>query len=242
MSKEIESLKRIETTFSMNKQGKESVYREYTNSIYLYYEDFDLVLKGLQRLEAIEKGKNTDIIDNYMAFKNDNTNPSEALECLEKLKGMEISSMPFSDEYGTQEVDLNDIRKVGSQLNTDFREYTATIKQALLKAQEQNSTNLLMQELDCKDFADLRKYARCGYEKINKQYLKWEDLEFKEVGQKQIIKVKKNDNLYILKYYISVFDEELIEILANDWTFITGLSNRKYDKQFFNDLHLEVEE
>lgn len=68
----------------------------------------------------------------------DNAEPSEALECLEKLKGMEISSMPFSDEYGTQEVDLNDIRKVGSQLNTDFREYTATIKQALLKAQEFN--------------------------------------------------------------------------------------------------------
>ncbi len=69
----------------------------------------------------------------------DNANPSEALECLDKLKGMEISSMPFSDEYGTQEVDLNDIRKVGSQLNTDFREYTATIKQALLKAQEQEA-------------------------------------------------------------------------------------------------------
>ena len=61
---------------------------------------------------------------------------SEALECLEKLKGMEISSMPFSDEYGTQEVDLNDIRKVGSQLNTDFREYTDTIKQTLIKAQD----------------------------------------------------------------------------------------------------------
>ena len=133
-------------------------------------------------------------------------------------------------------------------------------------AEQPNSTNLLMQELDCKDFAELRKYARCGYERLNnfkgskevkieipesslmdynpvKHYLKWEDLEFKEAGQKQIIKVKKNDNLYILKYYISVFDEELIEILANDWTFITGLSNRKYDKQFFNDLHLErVEE
>ena len=68
----------------------------------------------------------------------DNANPSEALECLEKLKGMEISSMPFSDEYGTQEVDLNDIRKVGSQLNTDFREYTATIEQALLKAQKEH--------------------------------------------------------------------------------------------------------
>ena len=81
---------------------------------------YEIIFNALKRLEAI-----------------DNSNPSEALECLEKLKGMEISSMPFSDEYGTQEVDLNDIRKVGSQLNTDFREYTTTIKQALLKGQEQ---------------------------------------------------------------------------------------------------------
>ena len=80
---------------------------------------YEIIFNALKRLEAI-----------------DNSNPSEALECLEKLKGMEISSMPFSDEYGTQEVDLNDIRKVGSQLNTDFREYTTTIKQALLKAQK----------------------------------------------------------------------------------------------------------
>ena len=76
----------------------------------------------------------------------DNANPSEALECLEKLKGMEISSMPFSDEYGTQEVDLNDIRKVGSQLNTDFREYTATIEQALLKAQKEHKALEIIKE------------------------------------------------------------------------------------------------
>lgn len=77
---------------------------------------YEIIFNALKRLEAI-----------------DNSNHSEALECLEKLKGMEISSMPFSDEYGTQEVDLNDIRKVGSQLNTDFREYTTTIKQALIQ-------------------------------------------------------------------------------------------------------------
>ncbi len=98
--------------------------------VYFSKNNLLIIETALQRLEAI-----------------DNANPSEALECLEKLKGMEISSMPFSDEYGTQEVDLNDIRKVGSQLNTDFREYTATIKQALLKIQEP------------------------------KHYLKWEDLE-----------------------------------------------------------------
>lgn len=69
---EIEALKRIETTFSMNKQGKESAYREYTNSIYPYYDDFDLVLSALKRLKAIENSK-----------------PSKALKCLELLGDFE---------------------------------------------------------------------------------------------------------------------------------------------------------
>lgn len=114
--------------------GRITLHTEYDNDgsydSLNFEDDCKLVDEALERLESI-----------------DNSNPSEALECLEKLKGMEISSMPFSDEYGTQEVDLNDIRKVGSQLNTDFREYTATIKQALLKAQEQEKENELLKEI-----------------------------------------------------------------------------------------------
>ena len=107
MSKEIESLKRIETTFSMNKQGKESAYRGYTNSFYPYYEDFDLVLKALQSLEAI-----------------DNSSPSEALECLEKV----YSRLPQWDL--SRNVDQCNI-----------------IKQALLKQQEQEKENELLKEI-----------------------------------------------------------------------------------------------
>lgn len=54
---EFEALKRIETTFSLNKEGKASVYREYTNSIYPYYEDFNLVLNALNELKAIKEAK-----------------------------------------------------------------------------------------------------------------------------------------------------------------------------------------
>ena len=149
--------------------------------------DFEIVESALNRLETI-----------------DNAEPSEALECLEKLNGMEISSMPFSDEYGTQEVDLNDIRKVGSQLNTDFREYIDTIKQALLKAQEP------------------------------KQYLKWEDLEFKEKTSR--IEVKLNETLYSLscvkRQYL-----DFVYLINNDSQIRLNSAN---DIQFFNDLHLEV--
>ena len=74
----------------------------------------------------------------------DNAEPSEALKCLEKV----YSRLPQWDL--SRNVDQCNI-----------------IKQALIKAEkEHNSVNLLMQELDCKDFADLRKYARCGYEKL----------------------------------------------------------------------------
>lgn len=83
-------------------------------------EDYEVVKQALLELKSIKEA-----------------NPSEALECLKKLNGMEISSMPFKDDYGIEEVDLNDIRKVGSQLNTDFRENIDTIKQALLKAEKE---------------------------------------------------------------------------------------------------------
>lgn len=82
------------------------------------------VEQALQRLEAIEKGKNTDIIDNYMAFKNDNANPSEALKCLERI----------DKEYLTIE-------------SKDFDNCFNTIKQALLKAQEQEKENELLKEI-----------------------------------------------------------------------------------------------
>ena len=82
----------------------------------------------------------------------DNSNPSEALECWENMQG-----------------------RIACYISTI--EYT-TIKQALLKAEkEHNSVTLLMQELDCKDFAELRKYARCGYEKLNKKDLHLERVE-----------------------------------------------------------------
>lgn len=64
------------------------------------------------------KGKNTDIIDNYMAFKNDNSEPSEALKCLERIG---------AEKLARGELIRND-DKVEPYLNT--------IKQALLKAQE----------------------------------------------------------------------------------------------------------
>ena len=118
MSKELEIMK---------EERERLVQEDYAD---ICIEECDLVIKALQRLEAI-----------------DNAEPSEALECLEALE---------------QDIKDRVILAEDRQLKL-----CAIIKQALLKAQEHNSVNLLMQELDCKDFADLRKYARCGYEKLN---------------------------------------------------------------------------
>lgn len=62
-----------------------------------------------------------------------NAEPTKALECLEKLRGLQLSEMPFKDECGHKEVDLNELRIWGSQLYIDFLEWTNTIKQALIQ-------------------------------------------------------------------------------------------------------------
>ncbi len=68
----------------------------------------------------------------------DDINPSEALEWLNKFKGVELSSLPFKSEDGAvKEVDLNEVRFVGSPLNNDFRKFVYIIENALIKAQEQ---------------------------------------------------------------------------------------------------------
>ena len=177
----------------------------------------DLVIKSLERLEAI-----------------DNANPSEALECLEALE---------------QDIKDRVILAEDRQLKL-----CAVIKQALLKAQapkkyvdelklvekKLKSLDLLMQELECKDFAELRKYARCGYEKLNKQYLKWEDLEFKE--KQQVMDVLLNGKPYIL-YFYKLSTQNEVTIFSIDMHIVTLSSNYPEDVQFFNDLHLErVEE
>ena len=111
------------------------------------------------RLEAIEKGKNTDIIDNYMAFKNDNVESSEALECLEKVNDY------LNDVYDYKE----NIEEVKKDIDT--------IKQALLKQQEPKQY-LKWEDLEKfeeqKDFFALlngNKYTLCRYRDSRNKYV-----------------------------------------------------------------------
>lgn len=72
-----------------------------------------------------------------------------------------------------------------------------------------------------------------------KNYLKWEDLEFKIFDQE--ISVLLNGNKYSLKYY--TYDIGDMAYLYKENRNIFVFDGRcSEDKQFFNDLHLEVEE
>ena len=115
-------------------------------------ENYKIVKQALNRLESI-----------------DNADPSEAL--------YELKRIDYNITYLLSDCDT--IEEVSMCLNS-LRDNKSceVIKQALLKAQEpkkyvdelklvekdRKALDLLMQELDCKDFADLRKYARCGYQ------------------------------------------------------------------------------
>ena len=70
-----------------------------------------------------------------------------------------------------------------------------------------------------------------------KQYLKWEDLEFEHTPK--MIDVKMNDNKYklVVGYNVAGKNLAILRDGKNEYYFL------EYDKQFFNDLHLErVEE
>lgn len=70
-----------------------------------------------------------------------------------------------------------------------------------------------------------------------KNYLKWDDLAFKEEGQ--TIKVLLNGSCYLLNYYTRS-EEEFVFIKSTGTTIFNLLGECSDDKQLFNDLHLEV--
>lgn len=134
----------------------------------------------------------------------ESANPSEALECLDKLGAEKLSR--------------------GELIRNDDKvePYINTIKQALLKVEkEHNSINLLMQELDCKDFADLKKYARCGYERLKEEKTSHEEYmeQFKEVSREEYDKFLRSRNTYtnfFMDWY-DHYDLETDQILARNY-------------------------
>lgn len=75
--------------------------------------------------------------------------------------------------------------------------------------------------------------------KLNKHYLKWDDLEFR--NEEQTMKVKMGDTHYLLTLRIGLTDVKSVVLRDNNLKPFLHLFEK--EKQFFNDLHLErVEE
>ena len=107
--------------------------------------NLNAIKSALQRLAAIEKGKNTDIIDNYMAFKNiEEADPSEALEKLKtfnyimtrcKEEDSYIIKFPLGIQKGTT---------FGEEMEKSYE----VIHQALLnKSKKEQGFDIFMQIL-----------------------------------------------------------------------------------------------
>lgn len=75
-----------------------------------------------------------------------------------------------------------------------------------------------------------------------KHYLKWEDLEFKE--EEQIMKVSLNGSKYQLSYFTDGITEYVDLLTDGEKLEIIGryVDANSHEKQFFNDLHLELVE
>lgn len=71
MSKEMEALKRMETSFTWNKEGKSSVYKNSTNSSIPYYQDFHLVENALRAIEIMKKYLFIECTDDIVRLKQD---------------------------------------------------------------------------------------------------------------------------------------------------------------------------
>ena len=87
-----------------------------------------------------------------------------------------------------------------------------------------------------KDYETIKNYILKTQEQ--KKYLRWEDLDFKKDNQFSYYKVKLGNSVYkVVSYFSYIFNKDTVTIIANNRFNIT-----EQDKQFFNDLHLEMVE
>lgn len=145
-------------------------------------------------------------------------NPSEALKCLEQLAEMADKCWVSCDVY----------------------KWKNTIKQALLKAQEQEQYYFDLIQLLKENNMDYYTLKEMFKQQEPKHYLKWEDLEFKE--EEQVMDVLLNGKPYVL-YFYKLSTQSEVNMFSVDMHIVTLNSYYPEDVQFFNDLHLEkVEE
>ena len=135
------------------------------------------------------------------------------------------------------------------QKYTVDRNEQKTIKQSIERLEAIDNANIseVLECLEClycnpedyrgndrtKDYETIKDYILKTQEP--KQYLKWEDLKFSY--EIETIKVKMNNNDYILRYALDIFGGKCCFLYDSARNHHIDLT-----RQFFNDLHLEVVE
>ena len=93
-------------------------------------------------------------------------------------------------------------------------------------------TTKTLYQLYFANFDSIEQALNKAQEIENKKYLKWEDLETYNENLRIDLKVSLNETEYRLSY----FKNDTLKLLTNDKDFYLEIEN----KQFFNDLHLEL--
>lgn len=151
------------------------------------------------------------------------------------------------------ELHIKECKKLGIGVTEDFD----TVEKALLELTSIKKANH-SEALECleylycnpedyrsndraKDYNTIKNYILKAQEP--KQYLKWEDL--KKSNLEERLKVKLNNVKYELHFekWAKYDDATRISLYLNEFCVMSIRLKTNYEKQFFNDLHLErVEE
>ena len=158
---------------------------------------------------------------------------------------MKVYHMPFKME----EIKNDDYTNFTLQCNQAFEEMTKSFS----KQQDEIIVNYLYEKYKDTKVSVVWVLSKPDFEKFllemlpkwkePKQYLKWEDLEFKE--EEQWLKVKMGNNFYRIVWCIDGLGSDVVSLykyITNDYLVYCACI-KDNSQQFFNDLHLErVEE
>lgn len=143
------------------------------------------------------------------------------------------------ESYGYNDIDV--IEKANLWIKENYNKMHIIEVKNLVKESNYTCIILVYEELKTLGVGEVKieipKKELVDYNPV-KQYLKWEDLEFKAENSKQNMAVLLNGTKYTLVVGCNVHFDKLA-ILRNggiNYYFLEA------DKQFFNDLHLEMVE
>ena len=155
----------------------------------------------------------------------------EPIEALDKLLDGYSKGMARRSYYDIVREELQRLESIDNATTSEALECLENLFSNVVSTTYSRESSL-------KDFNTIKKVLI--KEQEQKQYLKWVDLDFKE--EEQTVKVILNESKYKVAYFTDGITE-YVDLLTDDERLeIIGryVDDNPHEKQFFNDLHLEV--